>query len=287
MVVVLLFVSRCVVQDVTVEPLAQTTQYLVWHGINLGAGSDDAAMVGSVTHKDGNAIINAHKCFISNAIESPYILLLLKEADIEGNPISMYFVKNDLPGITIKPMHKIGSRLGSICEVYLENVVVPDSALVGEMGNGFLQLMKNFEIERLIVAAMALGRAQCAFNDAAAYANQRVQFGQPIGTKQLIQQMITECYIKLENMRNITYHSARMKDNGQSVRIHCGLAKYYCARAGFEIVDDCMQIMGGIGYTEDHRISRLWRDIRMLRIGGGTDQIMIHTTSRQILKMFK
>ena len=79
---------------------------------------------------------------------------------------------------------------------------------------------------------------------------------------------------------------AWQKDNGISVRSTSGLTKYYCARAGFEVVDTAMQILGGLGYAEDHRVSRIWKDIRLYRIGGGTDQIMIHTTSREILKQY-
>ena len=199
----------------------------------------------------------------------------------------MYFVPMDSPGITLRQMHKLGGNLDTLYEVYLEDVELPDSALVGEKGKGFLQLMKNFEVERLVIAANALGYAQCAFNDAATYANQRIAFGQPIGRFQLIQEMITENQIRLMNMRNLVYQCAWEKDNGISIRLHSGLAKYYCAREGFKVCDDAMQIMGGIGYTDDCRISRLWRDIRMFRIGGGTDQIMIHTTSREILKQYK
>lgn len=251
------------------------------------AGSDSAAMTTSATHKDGKVIINGHKSFTSSALEVPYILVSAKETDVEGNPVSLYFIPTNAPGVKISDMHKIGCRTGSLCEVYLEEVCLPETALVGKMGNGFVQMMKNFEIERLLIAASCLGIAQCAFNDAAAYANQRVQFGKPIGTFQLIQQKITQSYIKLENMRNMIYKTAWMKDNGESIRIASGTTKLYCAQAAFEVVDDCLQIMGGIGYTEEHRISRLWRDIRMHRIGGGTDEIMIHSTSRQILKQYK
>lgn len=251
------------------------------------AGSDNNSMTASARHEGGNVILNGHKTFTTNGLELPYILFLAREADMEGNPISMYLVPSDAPGVTLKPMHKIGCRTGSLCETYVENVVLPDSALVGEAGKGFFQLMKNFEIERLVIAAMALGMAQCAFDEAAAYANQRVQFGKPIGKQQLIQEKITRCYTKLQNMRNLVYSTAQKKDAGESIRIDSGITKLYCAQEGFNVIDDCMQIMGGIGYTEDCRISRLWRDIRMHRIGGGTDEIMVYTTSREILKQYQ
>lgn len=253
------------------------------------AGSDNNMLATLAEHRDGKVILNGHKSFITNASQTPYMLCVAREAE----PVdpkhwaSMYFVPMDAPGVKIASMHKLGCKLDTIEEVYLENVTLPESALVGERGNGFLQTMKNFELERLIIAAGCLGMAQCAFNDAAAYANQRIAFGQPIGNFQLIQEMITESQIKLTNMRNYCYMCAWQRDNGISVRATSGLAKYYCARAGFEVVDAAMQILGGLGYSEDHRVSRIWRDIRLYRIGGGTDQIMIHTTSRQILKQYQ
>jgi len=252
------------------------------------AGSESANLKTTVTHKDGKVIFNGHKRFISSGLEAPYILLMCAEIDLPGQPASMYFVPNNAPGITIKPMKKIGTNIqGSLCEIFIDNVELPESSLVGEIGKGFIQEMKNFEMERLTLAANCLGNATCAFNDAAKFANERVQFGKPIGQFQLIQEKITDCYVKLMNMRHMCYYTAWVKDQGQSIRLEAGLAKYYCANAGFQVVDDCVQIMGGIGYTELSRVSRLWRDLRMYRIGGGTDQIMIHTTARPILKMYK
>lgn len=251
------------------------------------AGSDDHSMTTSATHKDGKVIINGHKSFISYGKESPYILCLAKEADIEGNPISMYFVPSDAKGVTIQEMHKIGFRGGSLAEIYLEDVEVPESALVGELGNGFMQLMLNFEMERLVIATMCLGAAECAFDDACKYANQRVQFGEPIANFQLIQKKIADMYVKVTNMKHMIYAAACKKDAGESIRVEAAACKYYCANAGFEVVDDAMQILGGIGYTEDHRISRFWRDLRVHRIAGGTDEMMIRTIARPTLKKYR
>lgn len=251
------------------------------------AGSDNNAMQTYCTHKDGKVIINGSKTFCTNADSVPYMLCLAKEADFEGTPISSYFIPMDAPGITVKPMHKIGTRYGSLCEVYLENVEVGENALVGKFGNGFMNIMKNFEIERLVMAATSCGQVKCAFNDVAKYANQRVQFGKPIGQFQLIQEKLAEMYIKILNMENLILQTAAMKDNGESIRMMASVVKYYCGQAAFEVADDAVQIMGGIAYTEEHRISRIWRDVRLLRIGGGTEQIMIKNISKLILKMYK
>ena len=169
-------------------------------------------------------------------------------------------------------------------EVYLENVVVEEKDIIGKEGEAFKQLMRNFEMERLMMAVAILGMAECAYEDAAKYANQRVQFGKPIGTRQLIQEKIVNMKIKIMNMKNLCYQCAWEKDQGISIRNASALCKLYCAQAGNEVIDDALQIMGGIGYTQDCRISRLWRDARNYRIGGGTDEIMIHIAGRGLLK---
>ena len=168
--------------------------------------------------------------------------------------------------------------------MYLEDVVVDESDMVGNEHEGFMVVMKNFDVERLVLAADSLGMAVCAYNDALLHATQREQFGQPIGQFQMIQEMLVNMRIKIDNMRNSIYRTAWEKDNGESLRVSSPLTKLYCAQAAFEVCDDAMQIIGGLGYTEESRVSRLWRDARMHRIGGGTDQIMVYILGRQLLK---
>ncbi|NLI91288.1 MAG: acyl-CoA dehydrogenase [Peptococcaceae bacterium] len=256
------------------------------------AGSDSSAIATTYTRKNGKVYINGHKTFMSNALRAPYMLCMARNADDAGNPdkmnaFSMWWVPMSAPGIKVERLHKIGWHMMDTCEVYLENVEIEEKDLVGVEGNGFKQVLINFEVERLLMAASVLGMAECAFEDAARYANQRVQFGKPIGTFQLIQEKITYMKIKIENMRNMVYRCAWEIDNKMPVQISSALAKLYCAQSSFEVIDDAMQIMGGIGYTTDTRISRLWLDSRVFRIGGGTDEVMIHAAGRAILKQYK
>lgn len=252
------------------------------------AGSDSSAMATTYVRKDGKVYINGHKTFITGANRSPYMLCMARDPESAdpAKTFTMWFVPMNAPGITIEPLHKLGMNMVDSCEVYLDNVEVAEKDLVGAEGKGFVQLMKNFEIERLMLAAATMGSAECAFEDAVRYANQRIQFGKKIGQFQLIQEKLTYMAIKIENMRNMIYKTAWEKDNGISVKISTSLAKLYCAQAAFEVVDDAMQILGGLGYTTDHRVSRLWRDSRVQRIAGGTDQIMIHIAGRAILKEY-
>jgi crotonobetainyl-CoA dehydrogenase len=252
-----------------------------------GSGSDDASMRTTAIHQgDGTVVINGQKTFITGAQTSPYGLLLTRDLN---NPdphkaISMWLVPMNTPGITVRKLDKVAWWTGNTCEVFFDNVRVPETTLVGKENNGFYQLMKNFEIERMLMCAMALGAAEVAYHDAARYANQRVQFGQPIGQFQQVQLMLTNMAVKIENMRNMVYKCAWMVDNHISVMKESAMCKLYCAQAGWEVVDDAMQIHGGLGLMMDCRIQRLWRDFRVNRIGAGTDQIMVNIVGRIILK---
>ena len=252
------------------------------------AGSDNSAMSTRAEHRDGKVYINGQKTFITYADRVPYMLLMARnyENEIPQKDMSMYWLPMNTPGVKVTPLDKIGQHMINSCEVYLENVVLDESALVGKKGRGFFQLMKNFEVERLMSTAMNVGMAQAAYEEAARYATERVQFGKTIGSFQLTQEKIINMAIKIENMRNMVYHYAWMKQNGMSIATESAMAKYYTSRAAFEVVDDAMQIMGGIGYTNDVRIARLWRDCRLSRIMAGTDEIMVHIAGRALLKEF-
>jgi crotonobetainyl-CoA dehydrogenase len=251
-----------------------------------GAGSDSSAMSTSAVHHDGMVTFTGTKTLITNALQSRYLLLMARNPGVEDprKAISMYLVPMDSPGLTTNKLDKILWHISDSCEIFLDDVTLPESCLVGIKGNGFKQLMRNFELERLMIAATCLGLAQCAFDDAAGYAAQRVQFGRPIGTFQLIQLKLTDMAIKLENMRNFVYKTAWMVDQGLPLKSQGAMCKRYCAMSGFEIADEAMQIFGGVGVTVGARISRLWRDLRGHRFGGGTDEIMVHIAGRQIVK---
>ena len=208
------------------------------------------------------------------------------DAEKPSRSISMYLVPMDSPGVTVSPLDKIMWYTDDSSEIYLSDVEVDESCLVGTKGEGFVQLMKNFEFERLMIGAQCLGLAEAAFEDAARYAGVRVQFGQPIGNFQLIQEKLTDMAIKIENMRNMVYRGGWMVDQGLPLKTHGAMVKRYCAMEAFTVCDDSMQIHGGIGITQGTRISRLWRDARGHRFGGGTDEIMVHVIGRQIVKDF-
>lgn len=253
-----------------------------------GAGSDAAGIKTSYRKVDGGYIINGQKIYNTFASIAEYDTIVARDADAPEldayHSMSMFYVPTNAPGVRIVDLHKVGQWMSPTCETYLDNVFVPDSALFGKEHNGWLQMMRNFEGERLLTGCMYFGQAQTAYNDAVAYANTREQFGQKIGNFELIQEKIAYMRIKLENMRNLVYKTAWKYDHGMSIRTDANMVKLYCTQSCFEIADDAMQILGGLGYTMDHRVQRIWRDSRVGRIGAGSDQIMITSIAKQTLK---
>lgn len=250
------------------------------------AGSDAAALKASAQFDGDDVIFKGQKMYCTLSKIAKYILLMTRDPQVD-NPyegISMWLLPTDTPGLRFNTVNKVGWWTVPTYEVYIENARVPQKNLVGQFNYGWHQLMANFEIERLALCAASLGAAQAALDDSLAYANQRVQFGKPIGSYQAVQHILTDMAVKVENMRNYVYKIAWMMDQGMPVRHEHAMCKLYVAQAACEVTDSAMQILGGLGYTMDHRVQRLWRDIRLMRIGGGTDEIMYNIAGPQLLK---
>ena len=219
------------------------------------------------------------------------IIVIAKDPTVDNvhRGATMFLVDRDTPGVTINKLPKMGHEDAptSICEVFLNDVRVPRSAILGVEHNGFMQTMANFTRERIANVSGVIATAVNAFEDACAYANQREQFGQQIGRFELVQEMIMEMACKIENMMNMLYKLCWQADQGQDVRILAGMAKYYCSKATCEVVDDAIQVLAGIGVVGDHRVVRYYIDIRSARIAGGSDQVMVFNTAPQILKRYR
>lgn len=254
-----------------------------------GSGSNTAGLATNYERIDGGKIlINGSKTFITNCGVCEYMTVIARCKNPE-NPkkvFTAFWIPTNTPGVSIEHMQKIGQNYTRTCNVYLDNVVVDESTIIGKEGNAFLQLMKGFENERLMMCANTLGPAIAAYEDAAAYACERELFNERIGEFQMIQLKLVDMKTKIENMKNMTYKTAWMMDEGLSIKSQAAMAKRYCVQTACEVIDDAMQIFGGIGYMTDHRISRFWRDARFFRLGGGTDEVMTTIVGKEILKEF-
>lgn len=259
-----------------------------------GTGSDVAGMSTSYTWDGDTAVISGGKHYTSCGAEAECIIVMAKDAAAPAEtPVhktsTMFMVDVNTPGVRINKLPKMGhvDAPTSICEVFLSDVRVPRSAILGKEHNGFKQTMANFARERIANVSGVIGTAINSFEDACTYANQRVQFGQEIGRFQLIQEKVVDMHIKIDHMMNMLYKLAWKIDTNQDIRIDTGIAKLYCSRATCEVVDTALQLLAGIGIVGEHRVARYYNDIRACRIAGGTDEVMIFNTAPQILKKFR
>ena len=253
------------------------------------AGSANQWMTTTATKDaDGKIHINGTKTWVTSGENSDGFIVVCKDEDpsAENKEMSMYLVPANSKGVTIEPLNKIGMQIMPFSKIIFDDVVVDESALLGIKGKGFLQLMKNFEWERCVLLAELLGEAQAAMDDACAWVNERQQFGKGIKTFQLVQEHIVEMQIELTNTRNFLYRTCWKMDNGIPVNNDAAMLKRYGAPALTDCCSRALQLMGGLGFTDETRVSRLMLDCRGFQIGGGPDEIMVHISGRGILKEY-
>jgi alkylation response protein AidB-like acyl-CoA dehydrogenase len=254
-----------------------------------GAGSDNASM-STVTRRqnDGSFLISGQKTWVTAGETLPNVLVAAKDEDpaADNRSMSMWLVPRTIAGLTTSPLHKIGQQIMPFCEMFFDDVVLTEEMRVGKKGEGFKNLMKNYETERCLIVAQSLGIAQAAMDDAAAYVSERVTFGKPIIAYQLIQEKLTDMEIALQNTRNMLYKTLWMIDHQQSVRIESALLKRAGAKACSFVASEAIQILGGLGFTTETRLGRIWKDCRGREIAGGTNEIMVYIAGRQIAKRY-
>ncbi len=187
----------------------------------------------------------------------------------------------DLPGVTReKRLEKLGMHASDTALLAFQDVRVPSSAVLGEVGKGFYHIMWELQGERLIGAAGCVAAAQRVFDETLAYAKDRTAFGRPIGGFQVTRHKVAEMATKIETARQLVYATAWRFMNGEYPVREISMAKLHAARVAVEVADECIQIHGGAGYMKEVGIERVWRDMRLNRIGAGTDEIMLDVIGR-------
>ncbi|ULO00692.1 crotonobetainyl-CoA reductase [Campylobacter sp. RM5004] len=250
------------------------------------AGSDVGSLKTTYTRKDGKIYLNGQKCFITSSLHTPYLIVMARDGSSEKPIYSEFFVDMSKAGIKVTPLDKLGLRMDSCCEITFTDVELEEKDFFGKEGEGFNRVKEEFDAERFLVACTNYGVALCAFEDACKYANVRVQFGEAIGRTQLIQEKVAFMAMKLNSMKNMIYECAWKMDEGIANSGDSAMCKYYCANEAFNVIDTAMQILGGIGVT-GHRVGRFWRDLRIDRLSGGSDEMQILTLGRAILKQYR
>lgn len=246
-------------------------------------GSDPASMRTRAVRDGGHWVINGQKTFITRAHASDFHHVYASTDPSRGaRGVTCFLVDHGTPGFNlIGKLDLLNSEKPGI--ISIENVRVPDSARLGEVGGGFRLAQQFLNKGRLRYAARALGQATRALRMATEYSKERVTFGQPLSERQTIQNYLADAAIELHAGRLMLYHAAWRHDQGQDIRQEAAMAKYFCCEAGFRAVDRALQVFGAAGLTRDLPIEQMFRDIRTWRILEGTSEILRMSVARSLL----
>ena len=261
------------------------------------AGSDMAGVSCRATRDGGDWIINGNKYWCTFADGADFISVVCRvETDSESRQAGMKSIvvekpRGELPeGVQGSPIPKVGYHGWKTWELHFDNVRVPaidapveDGAGPATMGGGFVGIQRGLEVARAHTAARSIGAAQGALNVAVDYANEREQFGSPIGKFQAIRFKIATAATEIEAARQLMYHVCTQIDAGRRADKEAAMVKYFAAEMSERVTSECLQIMGGAGYTTHYPVERYWRDARLTKIFEGTSEIMQRIISDRIM----
>ena len=267
--------------------IASGESYAAFALTEAGAGSDVAAIKTTAEEVDDGFVLNGTKQFITNgSVAELYTVIAVTDPKRGPRGISALLVEKGTPGFSFgKEEDKMGIRASKTTELIFEDCKVPKENLLGRRGMGFIITMKTFDRTRPGVGAQAVGIAQGAFDEALAYAKQRVQFGKPITAFQAIQFMLADMGTQIEAARALVYAAARMIDGGaKDVARESAMAKLFASDMAMQVTTDAVQIMGGYGYMKEYPVEKYMRDAKITQIYEGTNQIQRQVIALSLIK---
>jgi acyl-CoA dehydrogenase len=259
-------------------------------GISEPNAGSDVAAIQTTARRDGDHwVINGRKIFITNGVRAHFIVLVARTGEKRGyKGFSLFLVDKGTPGFTVtRKLDKLGMRSSDTAELLFEDCRVPADALLGEEGKGFYHIMWELQGERIMGAANAVSRAQMAYELALKYSQERVQFGKPLAHFQVTRHRLADMATEIEAAKHLIYYCAWQFQQGEVPVKEISMAKLYSAQMSARVADAALQIHGGYGYMMEYPVQRFWRDIRLSRIGGGTDEIMKEIIANEVLGKMK
>ena len=246
-----------------------------------GAGSDVAGMR-STARRDGDSwVIHGSKLFITNGVHADLYFVAARTGTAR-HAITMFAVEKGTPGFTVgRRLEKTGWLSSDTAELHFDNCRIPDSQRLGEVDRGFASVMKNFQTERIALAAMAVGHCTQALKLTLEYVQSRQAFGAPLWDKQSVRHRLAMCDAKTRAARQFTYHCAWRVTQGHDIVQDVSLLKALTGELVNEVTQTCQQFHGGMGYMRGTAIERLWRDARILAIGGGATEVMLDEAAKR------
>jgi alkylation response protein AidB-like acyl-CoA dehydrogenase len=252
------------------------------------AGSDVAGIRTKAIRDGDDYLISGSKIFITNGARADFIVLVAKtDPDARHEGITLFALDlrdddgNPVPGFEVsRTLEKMGMHASDTAELSFDEVRVPADAVLGEIGKGFYHISWELQGERLVASVGCHAGAERMFERTLEYANEREAFGRPIGKFQAIRHKFAEMATKIEAAKQFNYSVAWRFANGEYPVREITMAKLFASRVACEVADECVQILGGYGYMKEYEIERAFRDVRLNRIGAGTDEIMLDVIGR-------
>lgn len=246
-------------------------------------GSDVANLQTRAVHDGDCYRVSGSKTFITSGVRADFYTVAVRTGEPGFGGISLLLIEKGTPGFTVgRQLKKMGWWASDTAELFFDDCRVPVSHLIGAENMGFACIMGNFQSERLALALMANMTAQLALEESLKWARQREAFGKPIGKFQVLKHRLAEMATALEVSREFTYRQAAKMAAGQSVIKEISMAKNFATDTADRITSDAVQILGGLGYMRESLVERLYRDNRILSIGGGTREVMNEIISKQM-----
>jgi alkylation response protein AidB-like acyl-CoA dehydrogenase len=268
-------------------PKLATGEFIgAWGLTEPGAGSDAGSARMSAARRSGGWVLNGTKTFCTNGhYADALVVLAVTDRTAGTHGLSAFIVDKDTKGFRPgKKENKLGLRASDTAELIFEDCFLPDSALLGKEGAGFIDAMRVLDGGRISIAALSLGMARGAYESALKYSKQRKQFGKAIGEFQAIQWKLADMATEIEAARLLTLRAASMKDDGLKTTLESSMAKLFASEVAVKCANEAVQIHGGYGFIKDYPAEKFYRDVKLCTIGEGTSEIQRLVIARQLLK---
>ena len=268
-----------------VPDLATGRRIGAWALTEPASGSDAASMTTEARRDGSHWVLEGTKNFCTNApVAGTFVIMAVTDRPKGNRGISAYVVERGNPGLRIgKVEDKLGMRGSATSQVILEDCRVPKESLLGEPNTGFNNALKTLDGGRISIAALGVGIAQGACEQAVTYAKDRKQFGRAIGEFQAVQFMLADMVLRTDAARMLTYRAAWLKDHAQPYKKEASMAKLYASEAAMWVTTKAVQVHGGYGYIKDYPVERMFRDAKLCEIGEGTSEIQRLVIARELL----
>jgi len=249
------------------------------------AGSDVKGIRTTARREGDSYVLNGAKMFITNGVHADLYCVAAK-TDLSAKPsqsVSIFLVEKGTPGFRVsRALDKHGWRSSDTAELVFEDCRIPAENILGQEGRGFYAIMSNFQNERTVIGAMAIGEAQAAIDLTLDYVRTRKAFGAPLWDKQVIRQKLATLASKVEAGRQLVYHAAWLDAQGFDATREVSMVKAYCGELVNEVMYACLQFHGGMGFMRESTIERMTRDARVQSIGGGATEVMLEEVAKRL-----